>query len=84
MFRGPLLVKEAQVVVFTVLHSGSGVSRGVPDQGAVFQYQGGASVLLSTVYSWGRELVVWFLIKEQVPDIKEALLSESVSLFRVV
>ena len=39
---------------------------------------------LSTVYTLVLELVVWFLIKEQVPDIKEALLSESVSLFRVV
>ena len=72
------------MAVFAVLHSVSGVSRGVPDQGAVFRYQGGASVLLSTVYSWGRELVVWFLIKEQVLDIKEALSSESVFLFRVV
>ena len=50
MFRGPLLVKEAQVVVFTVLHSGSGVSRGVPDQGAVFRYQGGA--VWSSLFSY--------------------------------
>ena len=36
--------------LFTAVYSGSGVSRGVPDQGAVFRYQGGA--VWSSLFSY--------------------------------